>query len=833
MKWLRRILIGLVAVVLVLGIFMIFLVRRSFPTVDGVLEVSGLQDQVDVVRDEAGIPHIYAANAHDLFFAQGYTHAQERFWQMDFWRHIGSARLSEMFGASQLDTDKFLRSLGLVESAEEELATMPLETRQILEAYADGVNAYLAEHDGAEVSLEYGILPLTNPAYEIEPWTPINSLTWAKMMSWDLSANMRTEIARAILSADLPVERIEQLYPPYPAEHPVIVPDDQKTTAEAGLHAALPPESLPALAQAGVAAEAVWALTGGGFEGVGSNNWSIGGSLTESGMPILANDPHLSIQMPSIWIPNGLHCTAECDFEVVGFSFAGVPGVVIGHNDQIAWGVTNQAVDTQDLFIEKVNPNNPDEYEVDGEWVPFEVRTEVIKVAGGEDVTFEARSTRHGPVISGTFLEVGELDDATTIDLPETYVVALSWQTLHQSSLAQAIIALNRSKNYDEFRVATSLWDIAPQNIVYADVEGNIAYQSTGEVPIRANGDGRYPVPGWASEYEWTGLVPFELMPRMFNPPRGYVATANQHIIQPGTVPFFTADAALGYRADRIETMIVGTSDHTVDSSQTMQFDTRDGGAANLVPFLLDVPDEGNEAVVAIQSLLSDWARGDEAYQARAGSAGTPAYMATWRHLLALTFHDDLPEDYWPVGGSRWFEVVKRLLDTPSDLYWDDVATSDREDRDAILHQSMIDAHDELTELLGANADKWRWGDLHAVRFENQTLGQSGIAPIEWLFNRTAPARAAGGASIVNAVGWDASASYEVDWVPSMRMVIDLDDFSKSVFVHTTGTSGHAFHPYYDNMIELWTDGEYTPMYWNRDQIDPNTSSTLTLVPAG
>lgn len=832
MKWLRRILIGLLVLVLALGVFMFFLVRRSFPTVSGELEVSGLQEQVEVVRDEAGIPHIYAANAHDLFFAQGYTHAQERFWQMDFWRHIGSARLSEMFGSSQVGTDKFLRSLGLVESATEELAEMPLGIREILEWYADGVNAYLADNDGAGVSLEYGILSLTNSGYEIEPWTPIHSLTWAKMMSWDLSSNMRSEIARAVLSADLPIERVEQLYPPYPADHPVIVPTDQSASTSR-LTVEFPEEAIPALAQAGAAVEAVYALTGGGFEGIGSNNWAIGGSLTESGMPILANDPHLSIQMPSIWFPVGLHCTAECDLQVIGFSFAGVPGVVIGHNDRIAWGVTNQAVDTQDLFIERVNPDNPDEYEVDGEWVPFETRTEVIKVAGGDDLTYEVRSTRHGPVISGTFIEEGELDVATAIDLPESYVVAMSWQSLNKSSLAQAILAIGRAKNYDEFRVATSFWDIAPQNIVYADVDGNIAYQSTGEVPTRAKGDGRYPVPGWTSEYEWVGLVPLDALPRMFNPPRGYVATANQHIIRPGTVPFFTADAAFGYRADRIEAMIAGTSDHNIESSQAIQFDTRDGGAANLVPFLLDVPDERDEAVVAMQSLLSDWSRGDEAYQARADSAGAAAYMATWRHLLALTFHDDLPEDYWPGGGSRWFEVVDRLLGTPDDPYWDDTATSDREDRDAILFRAMVNAHAGLTELLGSNAESWAWGDLHIARFENQTLGQSGIAPIEWLFNRTAPPRASGGASIVNAVGWNASVSYEVDWVPSMRMVIDLSDFSNSVFVHTTGTSGHAFHPYYDNMIELWTDGDYTPMYWNRDEIDPINSSTLTLVPAG
>ncbi len=505
---------------------------------------------------------------------------------MDFWRHIGSARLSEMFGASQVETDKFLRSLRFEESVDEELARMHTDARDILQWYADGVNAYLAGHDGADVSLEYGILALTNPGYEIDPWTPANTLTWSKMMAWDLGGNMRTEIMRAVLSSDLSVERINQLFPSYPPDHPVIVPADQHAEATRQT-ASIPPEALPALVRAGRGAETVWTLTGGGFEGIGSNNWSIGGSLTESGMPILANDPHLAIQMPSIWFPVGLHCTSGCDYQLVGFGFAGVPGIVIGHNEHIAWGVTNEAVDAQDLYIERVNPEDPGEYEVEGEWVPFDTRTETIKVAGGEDITYETRWTRHGPVISGTFLEEGQLDGAEAIELPEEYVVALSWQSLHRSSVAEAILNLNAARNYEEFRTAVSFWDIAPQNIVYADVEGNIAYQSTGEIPIREQGDGGWPVPGWNSEYEWTALVPFESLPRMFNPPRGYVATANQPVIAPGNLPFLGLEAAFGYRGDRIEDMIQTTRSHTIETSMEIQFDSRDGGAANVVPFLL------------------------------------------------------------------------------------------------------------------------------------------------------------------------------------------------------------------------------------------------------
>lgn len=835
MRVLKWLLWAILAVALIVGVYGFWTVRRSFPTVEGTIEVAGLNNSVEVIRDEWGVPHIYADNAHDLFFAQGYTHAQERFWQMDFWRHIGSARLSEMFGSSQIDTDKFLRSLGFVQLAEQELAEMPEDSREILEWYAEGVNAYLDTHSPAAISLEYAILPLTNSGYEIEPWEPVNTLTWAKIMSWDLSGNMRAEIARSLLTAEIGVERTEQLYPPFPEDRPVIVPQDQTAPVETQAYE-LPDGALTALASAGTAAEDLWALTGGGFEGIGSNNWVIGGSLTESGLPILANDTHLAIQMPSIWFQNGLHCVGgdpSCPYQLVGFSFPGTPGVVIGHNDHIAWGVTTQATDTQDLYVERVNPEDDGQYEVNGEWVDFEVRTETIRVAGDDDIVFDVRSTRHGPVISGTFLEEDELDEVEVLDLPEDYVVALSWQTLEPSTLVEAILGLNRATNYDEFREAMSLWDIAAQNVVYADVEGNIAYQATGEIPIRANGDGRYPVPGWTDEHEWVGLVEFDDLPRLFNPPRDWIETANQQVLRPGSMPFLGADGAYGYRGGRIEDMIQGEASHTVRSVSRMQMDTREGGAESLVPYLLEVPAGDDERVMDVQSRLASWGKGAQAYQSSGDSNGAAVYQAVWRWVLIHTFQDELPEDRWPSGGSRWAEVVKNLLGAPDDEWWDDVNTAAVEDRDDILFQAMADAHDELTEILGGNADSWTWGRLHTASFENQTLGQSGIGPIEWLFNRNAPEVVGGSSSTVNANGWDTDVSYVVDWLPSQRQVIDLSNWDNSTFHHTTGQSGHAFHRFYDNMIEPWATGEQGPMHWDRANVTGSSSSTLTMVPAG
>ena len=838
MRWLKRILVFLLVVVLALGVFGFWTVRRSFPTVQGELAIRGLSEPVTVIRDDWGIAHIYATNSHDLFFAQGYTHAQERFWQMDFQRHIGAARLSEIFGESQFETDKFLRSLGLVELAQYEYANGSDELVATLDAYAAGVNAYLADHSGAEISLEYAILPLINSGYEIEPWSPTDTLTWAKMMSWELSGNMDDEIARTVLSATLPLEQIEKLWPPYPEDHPVIVESDQ-VDARARTTIQLPDAAIEAVRSVGEGVELVSALTGGGFEGVGSNNWAVSGDMTGTGMPILANDTHLGIQMPSIWFQQGLHCVGndpECDTDVVGFMFVGAPGVVIGHNDRIAWGVTTEAADTQDLFVEKVNPDNPNQYEVDGEWVDFEVRTEVIEIAGSQPEEIVVRSTRHGPVISGTYVDVDAFDDATATEVPEEYVVALAWQSLQPATLMDAVLALGKADDYDDFRSAMALWDVAAQNVVYADVDGNIAYQSTGEIPVRAQGVGSYPVPGWTSEYDWVGIVPFEDMPSVLNPPQGYVATANQMVTRPGVPPLIAPDGAFGFRANRIEDLITAVGDHDVEYSQQMQMDAFDGGALDIVPALLGVDAAGNGAVAEMQSLLETWASDANPFQAVWDSSEAAAYQGAWRHLLINTFHDQMPEDLRPSranGNSRWFEVVIQLLDSPDDPWWDDVNTAAVESRDDVLFQSMIDGHEELTDLLGDNPADWRWGDLHIARFENQTLGQSGIGPVEWLFNRTAPPRVGGGGGIVNATGWGFDEGYELDWHPSQRMVVDFSDFSRSTYINTTGNSGHAFHRYYDNMIEAWTDGDQAPMYWTRDEVELNATSTLELIPAG
>jgi len=368
-KWWKILLgvIGAFVLVTVLGgaLFLRFSVHRAFPDVDGEVTMTGLDAQARVIRDDMGIAHIYADTSHDLFMTQGYVHAQERFWQMDFWRHIGSGRLSEMFGDTQVETDAFLRTMGWHDVAVAQYAAADPEARAVLDAYTDGVNAYLSSRSPAELSFEYTVLELLNHSYEPEPWTPIDTLTWGLAMAWDLRGNMDAEIARAMVLGTLPPEQVAQLWPPYPGDmNPYIVPEDELVTdgtPNASIRAV--PGVRTALSSVADKLDLVAAIgVPGAGSGIGSNAWVISGSRTDTGMPILANDPHLGIQMPSIWYQNGLHCTTvsdDCPYDVVGFSFSGVPGVIIGHNANIAWGVTNLGPDVQDLFIEKVNPDNP------------------------------------------------------------------------------------------------------------------------------------------------------------------------------------------------------------------------------------------------------------------------------------------------------------------------------------------------------------------------------------------------------------------------------------------------------------------------------------------
>ncbi len=836
-RLLRSLLFGFIGLVLALVILAAvaspFIVRRSFPQVNGEIHLNGVDGKVDIYQDKFGIPQIYAASQHDLFYAQGYVHAQDRFWQMDFWRHLGSGRLAEMFGKDQLENDAFLRTLGWERVAREELKQMDPDSRAILQAYADGVNAYLTKRSASGISLEYTILRLLSPDYKIEPWEPVNSLTWAKAMAWDLGGNMDSEIEHAKLLKILTPEQVAELEPPYPADHPFIVPDWQASAAlnqMADLRAWLQSDEglSPALQIVSQRFTALNDLMGPSGAEIGSNNWVISGKLTATGKPLLANDPHLSEQMPSIWYEIGLHCQPkgpDCPYEVTGFSFAGDPGVIIGHNQHIAWGVTNTGPDVQDLYIEKINPDNPNQYEVNGKWVDMQLVNETLQVSGAQPVNLTVRYTRHGPIISNTYGDLKDFAQTSGIDLPQYYAIALRWTALDPNFLFTAIWKLDRAQNWNDFRDAASYFSVPAQNLIYADVDGNIGYQMPGNIPIRAKGDGSLPVPGWTDEYEWSGYIPFDQLPKTFNPSQGFVVTANNAVVGANYPHLISTDWDYGFRAQRIVDMIQNAPGPiNIAYIQKMQGDDKDLNAETLLPILLQLPLNDAQLENA-RAILQGWDMQDQME-----SAPAALFAAFWNHLLADTFNDELPEDYQPVGGSRWFEVMRRLVTQPDSPWWDNQTTTQVENRDQIFNQAFGEAVAELNKSLGNNPQNWSWGQLHTLTFHNQSLGKSGISLIDGIFNR-GPFQTSGGSSIVNATGWNAHESYQVVSLPSMRMIVDLSDLQNSITIHTTGQSGHAYHNHYDDMADLWRNIQYHAMLWDQNMIKAQAASHLQLLP--
>ena len=825
----------LLVVALVVAIAGCAVARGPFPDVDGEKTVAlpdecatadagesaalcvaltghGLTAPVHVYRDDHGIAHIYAENADDLFFAQGYVHAQDRMWQMEFWRHIAQGRVSEIVGEPGLENDMFIRTSGWNRIAAANTAYYEQELPEAmaaLTAYSAGVNAYLIENKD-DIAISQRILGLVGEPWELEPWQPVHSIGWGVVMGWDLGGNWDNELTRARLYATLGQQATDELVPGYPFDtRPVIAPTSQLATAagsSAGLAAA------PAVDWTRVSTKLIGRPPGALGTGplLGSNNWVVGGQHTASGLPLLANDPHLGIQMPSIWYQVGLHAPG---WDVTGFSFAGIPGVIVGHNERIAWGVTNVGPDVQDLYIERVNPDNPNQYEYMGEWRDFNVIEEVIKVNGGEDVVLTVRETLHGPVISDV------LDD-------QPDVLALRWTAgSGPSRILQSVLSINQAQNFDEFREALRYWDIPSQNFVYADVDGNIGYQTPSLIPIRTNGQGMVPVPGWTGEYEWEAYIPFEELPTLYNPEQGYIVTANHAVVDEAYPYFIARDWASGDRGQRITDMIeqaIAEGPIDADDFARIHSDSYSLRAAGYVPLLTGLSSDD----AAVQRALDTLGQWD--YQERRDSVGASLFEIFYMRLAHNVLADDVGEEN--VSDAYSTIYFHQLAQDTAARWWDDATTPETESREDILLRSLAEAVTWLSENLGGDMDEWTWGRLHTATFASTPLGESGIGPIESLVNR-GPFPADGGSDLVNANNWSWAEPAAVRSHPSMRMIVDMSDFDASRWVIPTGQSGHPFNTHYDDQIELWLNGEYLPMRSSRAAVEDAAVDHLLLQP--
>ena len=767
--------------------------RGSLPEIDGELQLAGLKAAVEVVRDEHAIPHIYAESTTDAVFAMGFVHAQDRLWQMEFQRRVGAGRLSEMFGEESLAYDKFLRTLGVYRSAERSFENLDAATQEIYRAYSAGVNSFLANREGP-LPLEFLLI-----SHQPEPWRPADSIVWIKMMAWDLAGNAFDEALRARMAQTLDAEQIGELWPGHAQDGPAV----------------LGGEALPALLWQALAWPALAAvLPPRPPDGLGSNNWVLSGEHTASGGTLLANDPHLGLQIPSLWYL--AHLSAP-GLEIAGATLPGLPMPILGRTANFAWGFTNTNPDVQDLFIERLHADDPDRYLIPGGSAPFETRRETIRVKDGENVVLNVRETRHGPVVSDIAPAYAEFVGAG-------HAVAFAWTALGEDDLsAQAAARIGLAEDWNSFTTILRDFHAPQQNIVFADIHGNIGYFAPGRVPIRRTGNGWMPATGWTGEHDWVGFIPIAGLPRLFNPRSGQIVTANNKIVGPRYPYFITRDWSAPHRAKRIEALLGEGDAHDSESFAAIQADTVSLAAKSLLPRLLELTPPGSEAAHEALIRLAAWD-----HDMAAEEAEPLIYMAWLRELMRALFADELGatfDDYWAIRENAIINALK-----PGAAWCDDIGTAAREDCTEATSMALERALNYLAGQYGDNIDGWAWGEAHYAYSAHEVLNRVPI--IGPMFEVRL---ANGGArNTVNAAGFtvrDEEQPFAQNHGPAYRAIYDLEPLGQSYFIQNTGQSGNPLSSHYRDFAEMWRNGEYVPLLMSRAEIESATIGTLRLTP--
>jgi len=775
--------------------------RQSLPQTTGVMRIAGLDAPVEILRDAYGIPHIYARSADDAYFALGFVHAQDRLWQMEMNRRLAAGRLAEILGPQGLYTDRFMRTLGVRRAAEASFKNLDADSRKSLAAYAAGVNAFLAT--GRVLPPEFWILRDTP-----EPWTPVDSISWTKMMAWDLGDNWKNELLRMSLARTLPVERIGQFLPPYPGDAPQKLPDLHQLYAALGDDAWRLAEDTERVAEL---------LPSWQAEGIGSNNWVVSGARSASGKPLLANDPHLGLSAPPVWYFAQLHAPG---MDIIGATFPGVPGVVLGRNTRIAWGFTNTGPDVQDLYLEKLE--GEDGYLTPQGARPFLRLDETIKVRGAPDQKLAVRISRHGPVVSEVLRAAQGL-------APRGHVLAFAWTALADDDASvRALFKLGQAHDWTGFLEAARDLGAPQQNIVYADVDGNIGFIAAGRVPVRRPDNdllGLAPAPGWLAKYDWSGYIPFDELPRSYNPASGVIVTANNKIVPPGYKRWITSEWQPPYRAERIEELLAAVPKHTVPSFARVQADIVSLPLRELLPRLLATKPRTREAAQAL-ALLARWDG------AMASERPEPLIaMAWWRELTRALYADELGEAFRPNWLPRAEFVANVLAGKDGAALWcDDVRTPATETCEQILASSLDAALVDLRRRYGEDMMAWRWGAAHVALHEHRPFGR-----VPWLarwFDITVPSP--GGPYTVD-VGrsnfFDDERPFANRHAPSLRAIYDLADPEASLYIYSGGQSGNPLSPDYRAFSAAWARGEYIRMTADRARLEAAGVRRLTLQP--
>jgi len=775
-----------------------YFIRLPLPLTDGELRLKGLKAPVRVFRDEWGVPHIYAANRHDLFFAQGFVQAQDRLWQMETNRRVGAGRLSEVIGPEALETDKLLRTLGLMRAARREMASYDASSRKILQAFSEGVNAFI-ESRGDRLPIEFrlaGVRP--------EPWQPEDSIAWAKVMALLGGKNWQEEIIRAMLIRKLGPEKAKTLLGLNKPGSPTIVPAGMDLAALWPLIDNSRYSSLPVL-------------------GGASNNWSVHGSRTTTGAPILANDMHLVVMVPSVWYE--MHLIGG-GFDVTGLSLAGVPLIIAGHNQDLAWGITFAYVDDQDIYLERLNPDKSGRYLYKGEWLKAERISEPIRVKGQDKpVIHEVLQTRHGPIISP--------------QVPATrvfeYALALKWSSHDPGVIIPCLVHVNMARNWEEFKTAAQDWSGPSINLGYADREGKIGYVLAGRIPVRSQGHGRGPFEGWTGKNEWEGYLSVDKRPFLLDPPKGFLLTANNRIVGPDYPYYISEDYSAGFRAARINQVLSERKKVSKADCRALQGDLKSLFAFKFIAALNGIKVKSPEAR-DLMNRLHAWD-----CVLSPGSAGGAIYSVLFYRLMENTFRDELgplADRFFGVGLtpleplSRFIEhsriILLGLMTDRESSWFDNIETPEKETLPDILEKSLNETAVFLKQNLGPDPSTWRWGRLHKVSI-NHPFGR--IKPLDKLFN-LGPYEGGGHFSTV----WQSAVSPGMDfnlngWTVSNRHIYDLKDWDRSLGAIVPGQSGMVGSPHYDDQVSLWLKVDHHPLYYSRSKVESKAVGILVLKP--
>jgi len=795
----KKIIIGILIVIIVVIIaaygFIYYLAHRGITDYDGQVRLKGLTEEVIVYRDQYAIPHIYAKNEPDLYRVVGYCMAQDRLFQMDLIRRLTSGRLSEIVGEKAVDVDFRMRSLRITEKSQNLFKTTDKKLKEFAEAFCDGVNQYIEKNKG-KLPLEFTIL-----GYKPEEWRPEHSFNVIGYFSFDLSTAWDTEIFFHKVRQKVGEDRLRDILPDIPAEKEIIYPQFAQELTELDLR-----DSLASVR------ELIEEMGLTVFHG--SNNWAVSGQKSGTGKPFFANDMHLGLNSPGIWYQ--MHHVVEGKVDVTGVVAPGQPFVVAGHNDRIAWGFTNVSLDDMDFYLEKINPDNPDEYEFNGQWRKMKVTKEAIKLKDGRVIEKEIRYTHRGPVVS----EIKKIKDE---------VISMRWIGNEDSNEVRSLFLLNRAGNWDDFKEAMQTFRSVSQNTLYADVDGNIGLYCTAGIPIRKKGNGISIMPGWTDEYDWKGLVPFEEQPHSFNPENGFLYSANNKTIA-NTYPYYISNwFAPDYRFRRINEMLAEKTEVSINDFREMQADFKsklvEDLKGDLVNSLSMVNNFNNLEARCLEDLKS-WngvLNKDEAAPA--------VFEAFYVKFAENIFKDELGDDLLKEISSMTYIVnhaIDQLWKNKTSLWFDDVTTANRKEGfDDIVQKSFRDSVIWLSDKLGGDPAKWEWGNIHQLTLEHP-LGSVEILNRIFKFNR-GPYPVGGSSHTLCPYQYKLSDPFKVVHGASHRHIYSLANWDESLSVIPTGISGIPASKHYCDQTELYVNNEYHSDFISRDLVEKNAKYVLHL----